>query len=258
MKNIFYALIAISMFVSCNEAPSAEKTAEMTKPAIDYPDALDKVFDHHGTLAKWQKMKSLSYEIVKEGGNETQMIDLHTRAERIENSKYTSGFDGEKYWIDADTSVEESVKFYTNLIFYFYAMPFVLADDGIIYSEAPPLSYEGVDYPGYRIAYNDGVGVSPEDEYFIHYNPETYQMEWLGFTVTYFSGEKSDRISWRRYPDWQDINGLKLPTSMVSCKAEDGKITEIGKATQFVNAKISESGFPAGKLAMKEGALEVK
>ena len=137
-------------------------------------------------------------------------------------------------------------------------MPFVLADDGLIYSEAPPLSYEGVEYPGLRISYNAGVGISPEDEYFIHYNPETYQMEWLGYTVTYFSGEKSDKISWRRYADWEESNGLKLPTSMARCKAEAGKIIEVGDATQFANAKISETPFPAGKLAMPERAREVE
>ena len=136
MKNILLSFFLLSILVGCNQAPTADKTqtAEVTKPAIDYPEALDKVFDHHGTLAQWQKMKSMSYEIVKEAGNETQMINLQTRAERIENSKYISGYDGEKYWIAADTSVKERVKFYTNLIFYFYAMPFVLADDGIIYS----------------------------------------------------------------------------------------------------------------------------
>lgn len=260
MKNTFFTLFIFSVLIGCNETPSTNKTetAEMAKKAIDYPDAINKVFDNHGTLAKWNEMKSMSYEIVKEGGNETQMIDLQTRAERIDHPKYNSGFDGKQYWVEADTSYKGNAKFYTNLIFYFYAMPFVLADEGIIYSKVDPLEYEGVSYPGYRISYNDGVGIASKDEYFIHYDPETYEMAWLGYTVTYFSGEKSEKVNWRRYNDWKTFNGLKLPNSMSRCKSEDGKITEIGKASVFTNVMVSEKAFDAGTLAMPEGAKVVE
>ncbi len=259
MKKILLALTICTIALACNQENSnQEQVTATSSKSIDYPPALIKVFDRHGTLARWQSMKSMTYEIVKENGNEKQMIDLHSRAERIEGNNFKSGFDGSQYWVEADTSYKGRPKFYTNLIFYFYAMPFVLADEGIIYSETPPLTYEGVEYPGIRISYNDGVGIASKDEYFIHYNPETFEMAWLGYTVTYFSGEKSDKISWRRYSEWKDINGLKLPNSMSRCKTEDGNITEIGKPTYFANAMVSEKAFPKGTLAVPEGAKVVE
>jgi len=119
---------------------------------------------------------------------------LKTRAERIEASSFTSGFDGQRYWVQADTSYKGNPKFYTNLMFYFYAMPFVLADSGINYTPVEPLVFQETKYPGFRISYGDGIGVSPEDEYFIHYHPETFEMAWLGYTVTFYSGKKSDKV----------------------------------------------------------------
>lgn len=259
MKEILFALSIITITFACNQPDSNQEQAVATpSKSIDYPADLVKVFDNHGTLAKWQSMKSMSYEIVKEKGNELQMIDLQTRAERIEGSNFKSGFDGSQYWVEADTSYKGRPKFYTNLIFYFYAMPFVLADEGINYSETPPLVYEGLEYPGFRISYDDGVGIASKDEYFIHFDSETYEMAWLGYTVTYFSGEKSEKISWRRYADWEVLNGLKLPTSMARCKSENGQITEIGKPTKFVNAMVSEKAFPEGKFAVPEGAKVVE
>lgn len=199
-------------------------------------------------------MKSLSYDIVNEKGDETQMVDLHSRVERIESSTFQSGYDGKNYWVVADTSYKGNPKFYTNLMFYFYAMPFVLADDGIVYSRVEPLSFEGVDYPGYRISYSEDVGVSPEDEYYIHYYPSTYEMAWLGYTVTFYSGEKSEKISWIRYNDWKQFNGLKLPNTLSWYKTDEGKITELRNTRTFANVMISDQVFPTEKLAMIEGA----
>ena len=237
-----------------SEEKSSVSTTVSDSSPIEYPDALEKVFENHGSLAKWKKMRSMSYEIVKDEGNETQMIDLQTRAERIKGSNFESGYDGKNYWVVADTSYKGNPKFYTNLMFYFYAMPFVLADEGIIYSKVKAVSFEGVDYPGYRISYNDGIGVSPEDEYFIHYDPETYEMAWLGYTVTFYSGEKSDKIKWIRYNDWKQFNGLKLPNSLSWYKTEEGKITELRNTRYFANVKVSEEAFPLNTLARPKEA----
>lgn len=252
----FLSLCLCTMACQQGDKPTAQKdtTVKIVKPQIEYPGAMSKIFEQHGGLAKWQSMRSMSYDIVKEGGNETQMIDLHTRAERIKASTFESGYDGKDYWVVADTSYKSNPKFYTNLMFYFYAMPFVLADGGINYESIDPLTFDGQAYPGYRISYGKGVGVSPEDEYFIHYHPDTHEMAWLGYTVTFFSGEKSEKISWIRYDDWKQFNGLKLPNTLSWYKSEEGKITELANKREFANVTVSDQPFAAEKLAMPEGA----
>ena len=261
MKNYLLLFALVSILFSCQNSSSSTTVAEPAAtqvPAIDYPDDLDKVFDNHGSLAKWNTMKSMSYDIVKKEGNETQMINLNNRTERIKASAFESGYDGKNYWVVADTSYKGNPKFYTNLIFYFYAMPFVLADDGIVYTKIDPLTFDGVEYPGYRISYNAGVGISPEDEYFIHYDPKTHEMAWLGYTVTFFSGEKSKKISWIRYDDWKQFNGLKLPNTLSWYKSKDGEITELKNKREFINVKVSEQAFADTELAMPEGAKVVE
>lgn len=258
---LFFSLVALlSACQNSNTDTKIESTSETTQAAksIDTPKDLDKVFDQHGSVALWNKMKTMSYEIVKEEGNEKQTIDLIERKEVIDAPTFKSGYDGKEYWVEADTTYKGNAKFYTNLMFYFYAMPFVLADEGITYTPAKTLTFEGVDYPGYKITYGEGIGVSPQDEYFIHYDAKTYEMAWLGYTVTYFSGEPSTKISWIRYDDWKNFNGLKLPNSLTWYKVEEGKIIEPKKTREFVNVKVSEVESDASIFSKTAGAKVVE
>jgi hypothetical protein len=125
-------------------------------------------------------------------------------------------------------------------MFYFYAMPFVLGDDGINYSESEPLEFEGTTYPGVLISYEAGVGESPEDEYILYYHPETYKMEWLGYTVTYFSKEKGKEFHFIKYSDWQEVNGLFLPKTLSWYNYENNKPTTFRNDVNFVNVKLSK------------------
>ena len=121
-------------------------------------------------------------------------------------------------------------------------MPFVLADDGIEYAETTPIEFEGKKYPGIKISYKANVGTSPDDNYFVYYNPETYQMEWLAYTVTYFSKKPSTKTNIIRYNDWTDVNGFLLPKSLTWYKKdENGKVTEPArKPTEFTLPLVSQ------------------
>ncbi|MEO9806537.1 MAG: DUF6503 family protein [Reichenbachiella sp.] len=248
-------LFLLGLLLACS-GPK-QSSIEETENSI-YPPALEKILTKHGSLDTWKKMKSLSYEIVGEEMNEKQMIHLHDRRERIEAANFVTGYDGENIWLETDTTYSGDPVFYHNLMFYFYAMPFVLADEGIIYSEADELSFEDKSYPGIKISYNAGVGMSAQDEYFLHYDPETYQMEWLGYTVTYFSKEKSPDIRWIRYNDWQTLEELILPKSMTWYKSEEGVITEPKGAAEFEKVLISESTFDDSLFKKTKGAVVVE
>jgi hypothetical protein len=168
---------------------------------------------------------------------------------------YTMGYDGENVWIlDPEGVYKGDPVFYHNLMFYFYAMPFVLADDGIRYFDTAPLIYEGREYPGLGISYNDGVGTSPEDEYYIHFEPDTHKMAWLGYTVTYRTGKKSDDIHWIRYDDWTDIDGLLLPKSITWHEVVDGKLSGPGNTVNFEEIKLSKSPVDEDIFEKPQGA----
>jgi len=255
MKYTLITALVIITMVSCKQktTPAKTKAVAVAKARV-FPAEITKVFDAHGSLQKWNNMKAMSYEIVKDGGNEAQYIDLHNRRERIEASNFTSGYDGKQYWVQADTSYDGNAKFYTNLMFYFYAMPFVLADEGINYDAVDPITFDGVSYPGYRISYNDGVGISSKDEYFLHLDPKTSEMAWLGYTVTYFSGEKSEKKSWIRYNDWKTFNGVKLPNSISWYTTVEGIPAELRNSRSFDKVYVSKDAFADDKFAMTPGA----
>jgi hypothetical protein len=208
-----------------------------------YPEAMSKVWEAHGGLDQWRKMEALYFEIANEGQNEKNYVQLKDRWDRIEGENYIMGYNGVEVWLEADTAYKGNPEFYHNLNFYFLAMPFVMADDGINYSTAEPLKFGGVTYPGVGITYEEGVGTSPRDEYFIYYDAETYQMAWLGYTVTFFSGEKSDDIHWIRYSEWDEFNGLKLPTKLTWYNYEDGLPTEARNDKRFVNLDLMTDPF---------------
>ena len=96
--------------------------------------------------------------------------------ERTEASNFTTGYDGKEFWLEADTSYKGNPVFYHNLMFYLYATPFVLADDGIVYSETDTLFFAGKKHSGIKISYEANVGISPEGKYFIYYDDATFEM----------------------------------------------------------------------------------
>ncbi len=222
------------------ETTIEESPAEVLTASIDYPPALQRAIDAHGGLDTWKGMKSMYFEIPGDESSEKHYVALDSRNDRVENSEATMGYNGQQVWIVADTSsYKRDPIFYHNLMFYFYAMPFVLADPGIVYTETTPMEFEGVSYPGVGIAYEDGVGASSKDEYFIHFDPESGQMAWLGYTVTYFSGEKSDKVSWIRYHDWHSTEGLLLPKAISWYQLEDGKPKEVRNTVEFEAVAVS-------------------
>ena len=212
----------------------------------DYPEVLTNVFDAHGGLTAWNSFKTLRFTMLKGATSETHTTALKSRKEAITASDVQMGFDGEKVWLlDEKGRYKGDAVFYHNLMFYFYAMPFVLADGGINYEEIPALEYEGKSYPGIRMSYNDGVGNSPKDEYFLHYDPETFQMQWLGYTVTYRSGEKSENVKWIRYDDWMDVSGVILPKSITWYTSEDKLITAPRNTVLFEDVSLTIVEKPA-------------
>ena len=225
MKRIFIVL-AIVFAASCKEGPKAETAeSDMVSEQMDasdtessemnYPEDLTMVFEAHGGLDTWKKKRNLSFTIPSPDAAEVNNVDLYSRKGKIEMPTASMGFDGENVWLmDEAKTYEGNPAVYHNLMFYFYAMPFVFADEGVNYGETEPLQFEGKSYPGIHMTFDDGVGASPKDDYYLYYDADTHQMAWLGYTFTYGSDERSENVSYIRYTDWADVDGVVLPTNL--------------------------------------------
>lgn len=250
MKKIILTLLGLSL-LACKESgntnlktpESSEEISETSVTMIekkDYPEGIAAIFDAHGTYATWNDMRALTFTLEKEP-SEVHQIDLKSRKVLITSNEYTIGFDGSDVWVNKEGKYPaDRARFYHNLYFYFYAMPFILGDNGINYTKAEDLVVEGVHYPGYKISYEANVGDSPDDNYFIYMHPEAKKMEWLGYTVTYGKEGPSDKVSFIKYTDWEESNGVLLPKKLTWYKVVDGKPTEpAGHTAMFSEVTIT-------------------
>jgi hypothetical protein len=244
MKKTILLALSILFLISCKQSTekSTYQNEELNVITSVYPETMAKVFDAHGGIDGWNEMQSLVFEMEKEGQNEKTTTDLRSRKSLIDAETFMIGFDGTDVWLQEKDTVtyKGNPKFYYNLMFYFYAMPFIVGDDGINYAKTDALEFEGKQYPGIKISYEAGVGESPEDEYVLYYDPETYKMTWLGYTVTYFSKEKSKEFHFIKYADWQTVNGLQLPKTLQWYKYENNLPTTKRNDRHFVNVSLSK------------------
>tara|TARA_B100000508_G_C11416076_1_gene255814 strand:+ start:48 stop:836 length:789 start_codon:yes stop_codon:yes gene_type:complete len=242
MKKPLIIALSLIAFISCKEESKTVhyKGAELNITTPIYPEAVTKIFDAHGGIDAWNMFESLYYEIEKPSVNEKYNVALKSRKSLIDYEHHQLGFDGENVWLkNLDTvQYKSNPKFYYNLMFYFYAMPFVLGDNGINYGKAEAMEFEGETYHGISISYESGIGESPEDEYILYYNPKTFKMEWLAYTVTYFSKEKGKEFHFIKYSDWQDVEGLNLPKTLTWYNYENNMPTTKRNDVNFVKVSI--------------------
>ncbi len=244
MKRIAIIIVVFAALSSCkkNTEVNESKIETPESEAREYPENISSIFEAHGGIDTWNTKENLVFGMQNGEDIEMTTTALKSRKSLIETANHKLGFDGKDVWLQKkDTiSYKGKAKFYYNLMFYFYAMPFVLADDGITYKGATPLEIDGKEYPGIHISYNAGVGESPDDEYILYYDDETKKMTWLAYTVTFFSKEKTSKYNLIKYNDWQDVGGLQLPTTLQWYVYKEGEVGDMRNEVKFTKVSISK------------------
>lgn len=257
MIKVISLTVSLFLLLACN--PSSKSENQKTSVASDkkeLPAKLLKGLNAHGGLDSWNSFKTMEYSFPKGEEKEHQLIDLKNRKVLISHPNYKVGFDGDEVWVSPNAAAfgKRSARFYHNLIFYFYAMPFVLADDGINYELLTDKEFNGQLYDAVSIKYESGVGDAPDDEYIACFNKTTGQMEYLMYTVTYYSKTKSSKYNVIHYAEWEKVNGLKLPKKMVGYKYENGQLGEVRYERVFSNASLSSTKKEASFFAKPQVA----
>lgn len=267
MKQLVYTLALGLLLFSCKGEVKTETTVETdySKETLDvttsiYPGNISNVFKAHGGLDNWNQMQSVAFTMNKPNGKEVTAVNLKSRQSLITMPDHVLGYDGKTVWLDNKSAevYKGNPKFYYNLMFYFHTMPFVLADSGINYEVTKPLSFEGVEYPGIKISYDNGVGESSDDEYVLYYNPTTFKMEWLAYTVTFNSKTKSEKWSFIKYSNWHTVEGMVLPETLTWYIVEDNLPVKKRNDLQFTDVTLSKQALPASTFAKPEAATVVE
>ena len=259
MKVILFLLSISVLSYSCKEKASETKNVASENSVVaetNYPENLVKIFNAHGGLDLWKQMQTLKFSIPDEGGTEITTVDLKSRKAMIDMPNHVIGNNGKNVWLlNKDTiTYTRDPKFYNNLMFYFFAMPFVMADKGINYSETEPLIVNGKTYPGIKMTFDGGIGESPDDVYLLYYDEDTHKVIWLSYTVTYFSKQKSTEFNFMKYSNWQTVNGLLVPETMEWYQVENGVPTEMRHQFKFVDVDVSNQKMASELFEKPEGA----
>jgi len=261
MSKITRYLVVIFIVFSCTVKENHENTKadKATDNYSQVPKVLKDAWLAHGSVDVWKSYSMLEYDMDVElndhRGSEHQTIALDSRRIMIEGKGYSIGFDGKDVWaLPAVDSIEISPRFYHSLFFYFFAIPMVLSDPGINYEELEPLETDSITYSRLRISFDIGVGDSPEDYYILHFNSETKRLEWLLYTVTYFSGEAHERFNGLLYQDYRETHGLLMPHRLIGRRYSDGMLGAIRYHAYFSNVKFVKEAPEDDMFAIPEGA----
>ena len=223
----------------------SDNEAEYQQPE-HHVAALTEIFKAHGGYEQWDKMKTLSYK----KGEETTITHLKNRKIRLESPDQVIGFDGEHVWVTPDSADASRSRFYHNLFFYFYAMPFVVGDPGANYEVLEKRALKGKTYNQIKVGFDQGVGDAPDDNYILFSNPETNRMEWLMYTVTYRSGEPGEKYNLINYKSWDTFNSLILPTAIEWYQFENDSVGDPRSEIIFENTEILASAPNAALFEM--------
>lgn len=252
-------LLCTISFTGCTYPAEEEDTQSESPPTTEavQQDALDKGIAHHGGLDHWQSFGTLQYAVDKGERTENHLIDLHKRRTLQTGESFQLGFDGTDAWVTPGLDAYSGKpRFAIGLDFYFFAIPFVLADPGTNRDYLGRVSINDMEYEAVKISFDTGIGGSPNDYYIAHFDPDTYQLKVLLYTATYFSQESSESYNAKVYEEWTEVEGLLLPTTIAAYRwnPETRQLEEKRGSTGYSEISLSKDAPEASTFAAPEGA----
>ncbi len=270
MKNLFLFIIpCIVLLHGCQSGKDSENNRESESRKINEYSAdpavqkgrelLDLCVKAHGGLDQWNKFLGLEYVMINHGDTIHQLTQLKDRRAHLKSRDFEIGFDGEVAWSLPDTSnvPGKSAAFYYNLDFYFIAIPFVIKDPGVIVTYEGKNVLGGEEYETLKVGFDSGVGLTPEDTYYMYLDPETHIFKILAYSVTYF-GEANPVNTAKVYSDWVETGGLLMSTRMENFEWNEGVLGDskhhlrIFQDIRFLEEISDESIFNVPEGAFKE------
>lgn len=256
MLLLLLALGACSQPASEGADPQTESRVE--SPPRAYPELFTQLLEAHGGLDTWRSYRSLRFAWGDSVNPTYSVLDLQDRHEHIVSPQYELGYDGATYWGKKSPGYEGELNpvFFINLQFYFFGMPFVLADPGTQFEPLGKIQLGEKTYDGLKVTFGEGVGVAPKDQYLLHVDPETHRLELLLYSVTYFDEARAESYNARLYEEWQEVDGLWVPRTVRSYRwnAQEGSLGEARGTTSYLNVSFSEQIPSPAEFEVPEGA----
>jgi hypothetical protein len=206
-------LLALLVLAACADAPSPdlqEAQPDAVQARVDAAmerlgstpsgQRVREAIEAHGGLAAWYGGGPLrfryAYQRLTPDGEPTgapidtrQIVDVwsaravHTL---LPDSSARFGWTGDEAWIyPPGAQLPTNARFWALTPYYFVAMPFVLADDGVTLALAAPDTVEGRPADVVRVTFEPGTGDAPDDYYDLLLDPATSRVRGVRYVVSY-------------------------------------------------------------------------
>lgn len=222
---------------------------------LDQPEEFKKLLDAHGDWRKWIDAKAFSYAMVHETNLawENHYINLTDRKVRIDADTWQIGNDGERVWISPNRQAfnGNSVRFYHNLYFYFFSIPYIFTDPGVNVKKTENKLVNGISHEAYEVSFEANVGDSPNDKYYMLVDPETGKLAWVLYSVTFFD-QSNTKMNALKYEDYRDAGGLIFPRIMTGYQFENDSTRRISYQVTFSDVFLVDKEMDADLFAMPE------
>lgn len=216
------------------------------KPLPEVDQEFEKVLEAHGNWGQWIQANAMSFAMIHEINltQETHFINLDSRKVRIDANNFQMGFDGQQAWISPNREAfgGRSVRFYHNLYFYFYSIPYVFTDPGVNVKKVAPRMLNGKSYETFQVAFESDKGDSPDDQYIMLINEETNRLEYLLYTVTYFDNPEP-KFNALKYEDYRNANGMYFPRLLTGYNLEGDSTTSVRIQMSFADVLLVDEEF---------------
>ncbi len=228
---------------------------------------LDRAFEAHGGVTKWKTFASVEFDqtwsSAKGVKKDHQYFDLRSRDGLITSDTYTLGASGGEVWIKPalDALGGTPARFYMWTPFYFFGMPFVFGDPGVVQESLGKKMFQGQEFDAVKVTFKNGTGDSSDDFYTVYLDPRSAQMKLVSYVVTYAALRKDKPMDQLEphalvFEEWQDASGLRVPKrgTFYNWKNEDIEGEPLG-VMEFSNVNFSEKTPNAAKFAKPADAV---
>lgn len=247
MKKFTYFLL-LSLWAFACEAPNegqqeeALPTAEEAEsaPAPEIPEFVAKLETAHQKDVFDQK-KAVSFDIELFFGGKKRLegtVVSLTNSSKVRLEKKDGTvllYDGEKVFIQPDSSMYPGARFDMFTWAYFFMAPFKFSDPGAQWEEKGELSLQDKAYPTARLTFSSEVGDTPDDWYIAYRDPESDLLYALAYIVTFGTttekaNEEPHAIT---YHDYAEMDGIPVAQEWKfwQWSEAEGISEEIGRAT---------------------------
>ncbi len=217
----------------------------------------------HGGLEAWRSAPTISFEcsFLPAGAPSPlvsrEVIEQGPRRAYIDypGSEMRLAWDGKRAWSEK-WNAPYPPRLMALMNYYFLNLPWLTMDPGVVLGdpETGRLWDDPKDYITIKMAFEPGVGDTPDDYYVLYVNPTTQQLKACKFVVTYAGmlpeGAESTPEHIFVYDEFKTIDGLTVPTR--------GNIYKLDQ-TLYASTEIRDwsfsKPFDGSRMIMPKGAI---